>query len=59
MNARWRKSSHSGHAGENCVEIALSMDRNANSGAALPPRNHRRTGQRPLSRASAWTVSQR
>lgn len=24
MTAYWRKSSHSGHAGQNCVEIALS-----------------------------------
>lgn len=63
MTARWRKSSRSGHAGENCVEIALSIDRNAKAGMAGPQGKYemRVDERRPSpvwARSRAWTISQ-
>jgi hypothetical protein len=45
MNARWRKSSHSGHAGENCVEITLSIARNAKTDKTISPLRYGRTAE--------------
>jgi hypothetical protein len=58
VTARWRKSSHSGHAGENCVEIALSMDRNTRSGSTGPRQKCEKAGEKgsPVWTRS-WTVS--
>ncbi|GLY73215.1 DUF397 domain-containing protein [Actinoallomurus iriomotensis] len=39
MTARWRRSSRSGHAGDNCVEIAMSTRLNAKSIMLNPPQN--------------------
>jgi hypothetical protein len=40
MAARWRKSSHSSHAGDNCVEIALSVMRRAKPEPVDPGRGY-------------------
>jgi Domain of unknown function (DUF397) len=55
MTARWRKSSRSGYAGENCVEIALSIDRDVKAGRTRPDRHYERPDEkRP---APAWARS--
>jgi hypothetical protein len=56
MTAPWRKSSRSGHAGENCVEIALSIDHNAKSGMASPQRKYEKLDER---RPGAWWAPSR
>ena len=45
MNARWRKSSHSGHAGQNCVEITLSVTRNTRTYKSTSPREYGRAAE--------------
>jgi hypothetical protein len=40
MTAPWRKSSHSSHAGENCVEIALDVTRRAQREPVDPRRGY-------------------
>jgi Domain of unknown function (DUF397) len=40
MTAGWRKSSHSSHAGDNCVEIALSVTRHAKPKPVNPRREY-------------------
>jgi hypothetical protein len=41
MNAHWRKSSHSGHAGQNCVEITLSIAGNTRIDQSISPQKTR------------------
>lgn len=55
MNPGWRKSSHSSHAGDNCVEISLRVLRHAKAEPADPRRGHmtRRRG------SGWWYVSAR
>ncbi|WP_425455104.1 DUF397 domain-containing protein [Actinoallomurus bryophytorum] len=48
MNARWRKSSHSGHAGENCVEITLSVARNTRTKKSISPQTNGRSAETRL-----------
>lgn len=55
MTAGWRKSSHSSHAGDNCVEIALSVPRRTEPRSPAPARGYmvnRRDARR-------WFVSTR
>lgn len=52
MTAHWRKSSRSGYAGENCVEIALSIDLDARARRTRHDRNYERPDERPP--APAW-----
>lgn len=56
MTARWRKSSHSGHAGQNCVEIALSTDYPVKSHKPNALRDYERAKER---RSGWWYVSSR
>jgi hypothetical protein len=56
MTPRWRKSSHSGHAGQNCVEIALSIGDHAKSRAVNSRRDYERAKER---RPGRWYVSSR
>jgi hypothetical protein len=55
MTARWRKSSRSGYAGENCVEIALSIDRDVKVRRTRHDRNYERPDERPPAPACART----
>jgi hypothetical protein len=50
MTTGWRRSSRSGHAGDNCVEIAMSTRLNAKSITANPPQNRKGTGTDDLAR---------
>jgi Domain of unknown function (DUF397) len=45
MNARWRKSSHSGHAGQNCVEITLSIAQNTRTDKSILPQKYGRAAE--------------
>jgi hypothetical protein len=45
MNARWRKSSHSGHAGQNCVEITLSIAQNTGTEKSILRQKHGRAAE--------------
>ncbi|MGH3380816.1 MAG: DUF397 domain-containing protein [Actinoallomurus sp.] len=53
---QWRKSSHSGHAGQNCVEIALSTGHPTRSHPPISRRDYERAKQR---RSGRWYVSSR
>lgn len=55
MNARWRKSSRSSHAGDNCVEIALRVVRHAKGPSVDPRRGYVVTRKG----AGWWYVSSR
>lgn len=46
MTVRWRKSSRSGYAGDNCVEIALSVTQNMKFGSLRPQRKQYRPEER-------------
>ncbi|WP_425550849.1 DUF397 domain-containing protein [Actinoallomurus oryzae] len=57
MTTRWRRSSRSGHAGDNCVEIAMSTHLNAGSIMASPPQNRkgpRKDDLARIQRARPW-----
>ncbi|MFB9832083.1 DUF397 domain-containing protein [Actinoallomurus acaciae] len=57
MTIGWRRSSRSGHAGDNCVEIAMSTRLNAKSIVAPPSQNRkgpRKDDLTRIQRANPW-----